>query len=490
MPVHKVRGGFRFGETGKVYPSRAGAEAQARAIYSTGWREDRAIRKAVKALRASRRGEAGYVMALARIMAQVYRGIMQVVEREHLAPPELHEDAELERKPPLVRQATEFSCGAAAVLSVLRLYAPEVWNETAERELYEPLGTTPEDGTEPQAMADFLAKELGHAVVRSPSSIRMLEEAIDQGRPAIVDVQAWREGKTSWEGDWDDGHYLVLAGYNASSFLFMDPATAGAYGYIPRAELYDRWHDVLRDGTRVRRLAIFMPVRQDAAPPPVGLSDRLAHRLVRFVAPAVQTAFDEMADDVDSNAEEGLKLIGIAPRAVAGLASVIDHARAENVRLITRASTDMLAKVRRVLEEGEGERPETIRDRLAQLDGISRRRGMLIARDQTGKLNAAMVQHRARAAGLSKYRWSGALDERERPMHLALEGQVFSWDDPPVTNEDEERNHPGEDYQCRCVPLPFIEELEEGEEEGEEGEEEEDPDEEEPPPEEAEEGDE
>jgi hypothetical protein len=32
MPVRKVKGGYRYGETGKVYPTREQAEEQGRAI--------------------------------------------------------------------------------------------------------------------------------------------------------------------------------------------------------------------------------------------------------------------------------------------------------------------------------------------------------------------------------------------------------------------------------------------------------------------------
>lgn len=39
MPVMKVPGGYRFGQSGKVYPTKAQAEAQARAIYASGYRE-------------------------------------------------------------------------------------------------------------------------------------------------------------------------------------------------------------------------------------------------------------------------------------------------------------------------------------------------------------------------------------------------------------------------------------------------------------------
>lgn len=35
----EVAGGYRFGKTGKIYPTKAQAEAQARAIYASGYRE-------------------------------------------------------------------------------------------------------------------------------------------------------------------------------------------------------------------------------------------------------------------------------------------------------------------------------------------------------------------------------------------------------------------------------------------------------------------
>ena len=38
MPVHKTKGGWKFGTTGKVYKTKAGAERQARAIYASGYK--------------------------------------------------------------------------------------------------------------------------------------------------------------------------------------------------------------------------------------------------------------------------------------------------------------------------------------------------------------------------------------------------------------------------------------------------------------------
>lgn len=39
MPVQKVPGGYQWGQSGKVYPTKAQAEAQGRAIYASGYRE-------------------------------------------------------------------------------------------------------------------------------------------------------------------------------------------------------------------------------------------------------------------------------------------------------------------------------------------------------------------------------------------------------------------------------------------------------------------
>jgi hypothetical protein len=37
MPVNRVPGGYRWGSRGKVYPTRAQAEAQGRAAYASGY---------------------------------------------------------------------------------------------------------------------------------------------------------------------------------------------------------------------------------------------------------------------------------------------------------------------------------------------------------------------------------------------------------------------------------------------------------------------
>ena len=41
MPVHKVAGGWKWGKSGKVYKTKAGAQKQAAAIYASGYRGEK-----------------------------------------------------------------------------------------------------------------------------------------------------------------------------------------------------------------------------------------------------------------------------------------------------------------------------------------------------------------------------------------------------------------------------------------------------------------
>lgn len=78
-----------------------------------------------------------------------------------------------------------------------------------------------------------------------------------------------------------------------------------------------------------------------------------------------------------------------------------------------------------------------------------------IARTETGKIVSSLTEYRQRSLGVDQYRWATVGDDRVRPSHRALDGQIFSWDDPPVV--DGEAVNPGQAINCRCLALPVIE---------------------------------
>ncbi len=133
--------------------------------------------------------------------------------------------------------------------------------------------------------------------------------------------------------------------------------------------------------------------------------------------------------------------------------------RAENVRLITNFTEEMTDRMDRLISVNYGKPVQDVADQIQSIFDTTRSRAELIARDQTLKLNSQVTQEAQRTAGVDRYIWSTSQDGSVRDDHAELEGQMFSWSDPPVTNKQGETNHPGQDYQCRCVPIPYIEEL-------------------------------
>jgi ABC-type bacteriocin/lantibiotic exporter with double-glycine peptidase domain len=119
-------------------------------------------------------------------------------------------------------------------------------------------------------MAEYLTREpglAGEARWSTPSStvsVDDVERAVDRSEPTIVAVQAWQpvareENLKPWATDWDDGHYLVVIGYDSKNLYFMDPSTTGHYTYIPLGEFNDRWHDVLgAEHVHAEHIAVFV----------------------------------------------------------------------------------------------------------------------------------------------------------------------------------------------------------------------------------------
>ncbi len=85
--------------------------------------------------------------------------------------------------------------------------------------------------------------------------------------------------------------------------------------------------------------------------------------------------------------------------------------------------------------------------------GFGERRSKLIARDQVGKLYGQLNASRQKDIGVEKFTWRTVGDERVRDEHEALDGEVFSYDDPP------EEGLPGEEVLCRCSAEPLFSDL-------------------------------
>src|SRR5574338_447771 len=148
---------------------------------------------------------------------------------------------------PLVRQAYEYSCGAASLASCLYYWG--VW-DGREPELYSVLGTT-DEGTSGESIVQ-VAESFGLAAI-SESNLTMddLRGWLKCGYTIILSIQSWGNNYTDdmdWDLVWEDGHYVVLVGIEGQDVWLMDPSVAGSYRRMTIVELMKCWHDYTDSG--------------------------------------------------------------------------------------------------------------------------------------------------------------------------------------------------------------------------------------------------
>jgi len=200
--------------------------------------------------------------------------------------------------------------------------------------------------------------------------------------------------------------------------------------------------------------------RSDARPKGPDLGDRFMTALFSYTRRETAVAFDRMSAAVDKKNKAGLKLLGITPQSM-GLVAVVEGAKDANIKLVENAARVYAQDVRDIFTDpaNDGLRVEELAALLVERGNVSESRAALIARDQTGKLSAAINEHRQTSAGVSSFTWSTSRDERVRPSHAELDGERFDWDDLPIV--DDEEAAPGQPVMCRCIATPIVDEIEE-----------------------------
>ena len=156
------------------------------------------------------------------------------------SPPYLPKDA---LPLPIIRQATNYSCGVASLLSILYYWKVYDGNENS---LYKKLNTTPEDGTDPRKIVKVAGSFNLQTELKTNLTISDLRTFLQSGSTVILDIQAWIEEDTkniSWKDRWEDGHYVVIIALDDEYAYFMDPSAGPSYAFMPLRELNERWHD-------------------------------------------------------------------------------------------------------------------------------------------------------------------------------------------------------------------------------------------------------
>lgn len=153
--------------------------------------------------------------------------------------------------------------------------------------------------------------------------------------------------------------------------------------------------------------------------------------------------------------------ISLSTRAVPkAVFEIVKAGTVENVALI-RSIPDQYflgiqGAVMRNIQRGEG--TAGILREIQRIGGVTERRAELIARDQTSKATSALNAARMKNLGVRKFEWLHSAGGKEpRPLHVAMSGNIYDLDNPPVIDEKTgERGLPGTLVNCRCRMVPVL----------------------------------
>lgn len=142
------------------------------------------------------------------------------------------------------RQTTEYSCGACALQSVMSYWGKDI----DEAELMKLLGTTPEEGTYPEALVRVAREQGLEAELKSDLTLADVQQATSLGHPVIVLGQVWRSaqgGESPAAEEWDCGHWFIALDVDQDYVYFQDPYVRMGKGFVPRKAFEDAWHNVM-----------------------------------------------------------------------------------------------------------------------------------------------------------------------------------------------------------------------------------------------------
>lgn len=199
------------------------------------------------------------------------------------------------------------------------------------------------------------------------------------------------------------------------------------------------------------------------------LTNKLKERFEQLFNQDGKPAADDMAAQANSasGAATQASLRDIAQGLTLNTASVFTGAMREfatgaiarNVALIKSIPTEYFQRIQDAVLSSitDGKGLADLVPALQDIGGITERRAKNIAIDQTHKMYQGLNTGRMKAVGVKSFEWvhSGG-GQHPRPMHIAMSGRIYSFNNLPIIEEDGERGIPGQAVNCRCTMIPVV----------------------------------
>lgn len=150
---------------------------------------------------------------------------------------------------PDIRQSESWSCGSALVAAVAKHFGIE---PDTEAEAIKELGSSPSDGTTPDAIIQVLESHGLATESRDWMPLEELESHVNQGHPVLVPVQMYGYPKEYEEAE--GGHWVAVVGFGNGKVRLHDPVSGSVE--MSQEQFEKRWYDKEADGTPYERFGI------------------------------------------------------------------------------------------------------------------------------------------------------------------------------------------------------------------------------------------
>ena len=262
-------------------------------------------------------------------------------------------------------------------------------------------------------------------------------------------VNAMRDGRISWKDGVYSGKLNARLSGELRKIAHWDERRKQFTGALP---LWLKAPLVEAESRRVKQvMALNEEIRKLES-----LSDDAIGAIVNQAVKRISAG--RMQYLVDKDIDKSLKSIGISVEMTQAMQEAIRLRYLENqVRNIKSWAPEQVQRLRTMIQRASlsGYNRESLQRTIMDEYGVSEGKARFLARQETSLFMSELRRERYLDAGYEYYRWRCTMDERSRPMHKALDGRVFMFGDPPITDERGNRNEPGEDFNCRCVAIPL-----------------------------------
>lgn len=168
---------------------------------------------------------------------------------------------------------------------------------------------------------------------------------------------------------------------------------------------------------------------------------------------AFNTEIITILDDANAQINKNTKNINIiVPELDITQQKEIAESYTENMRFyIKKWAQKDIPEFRKKIQKAvlEGYREDYAEKILSQEYGINQRKAKFLAQNETSIMLAQYRKVTYKRMGFNKFRWATIMDGKERELHAKLNGQIFSFDNPPIIDERTgQTGLPGETYNC------------------------------------------